>query len=187
MNLNKFKELLSVPSKTYQEDKMVKYLMDELSQMEGIEVVCDDHKNIYVTKGTLDEGEYYPMFISHTDTVHNLVDEIIVKEEYLLRPYTFGKEFGDKQLISFIDLFLTPNVDYIEIKQELTTYREINRPIIKKEIKKIIKKVKKMNENTELYDKIASNGYNKINKLTNEHIYIYIYIGIFYFSKHYKI
>lgn len=99
MNLNKFKELLSVPSKTYQEDKMVKYLMDELSQMEGIEVVCDDHKNIYVTKGTLDEGEYYPMFISHTDTVHNLVDEIIVKEEYLLRPYTFGKEFGDKQVL----------------------------------------------------------------------------------------
>jgi putative aminopeptidase FrvX len=99
MNLNKFKELLSVPSKTYQEDKMVKYLMDELSQMDGIEVVCDEHKNIYVTKGTLDEGEYYPMFISHTDTVHNLVDEIIVKEEYLLRPYTFGKDFGDKQVL----------------------------------------------------------------------------------------
>ena len=44
-----------------------------------------------------------------------------------------------------------------------------------------------MNEDTELYDKIASNGYNKINKLTNEHIYIYIYIGILYFSKYYKI
>jgi di/tripeptidase len=99
MNLNKFKELLSVPSKTYQEDKMVNYLLDELSQMGGIEVVCDKHKNIYVTKGTLDEGEYYPMFISHTDTVHNLVDEIIVKEEYLLRPYTFGKDFGSEQVL----------------------------------------------------------------------------------------
>jgi len=99
MNLNKFKELLSVPSKTYQEDKMVKYLMDELSQMDGIEVSCDEHKNIYVTKGTLDEGEYYPMFISHTDTVHNIVDEIIVKEEFLLRPYTFGKDFGDEQVL----------------------------------------------------------------------------------------
>ena len=99
MDLNKFKELLSVPSKTYKEDKMVNYLLDELSQMEGIEVVCDKHKNIYVTKGTLDEGEYYPMFISHTDTVHNLVDEIIVKEEYLLRPYTFGKDFGSEQVL----------------------------------------------------------------------------------------
>ncbi len=99
MNLNKFKELLSVPSKTYQEDMMVKYLLDELSQVEGITVVCDEHKNIYVTKGTLDEGEYYPMFIAHTDTVHNIVDEIIVKEEYLLRPYTFGKDFGSEQVL----------------------------------------------------------------------------------------
>jgi hypothetical protein len=78
---------------------MVNYLLDELSLMEGITVVCDEHKNIYVTKGTLDEGEYYPMFISHTDTVHNIVDEIIVKEEYLLRPYTFGKDFGGDQVL----------------------------------------------------------------------------------------
>ena len=99
MNLNKFKELLSVPSKTYKEDKMVNYLLNELSQMEGIDVVCDEHKNIYVTKGTLDEGEFYPMFISHTDTVHNIVDEIVVKEEYLIRPYTFGKDFGQEQIL----------------------------------------------------------------------------------------
>lgn len=97
MNLNKFKELLSVPTKTYQEDKMVSYLLNELSQVNGIEVVCDEHKNIYVTKGTLGEDEFYPMFISHTDTVHNLTGEINVKEEYLLRPYTFGKDFGSEQ------------------------------------------------------------------------------------------
>ena len=41
MNLNKFKELLSVPSKTYQEDRMVNYLLDELSQIKGIQVVCE--------------------------------------------------------------------------------------------------------------------------------------------------
>lgn len=99
MDLNKLKKLLSVPSKTYQEDRMVNYLLDELSNINGIEVVCDEHKNIYVTKGILDEGEYYPMFISHTDTVHNIVDEIIVKEEYLLRPYTFGKDFGNDQVL----------------------------------------------------------------------------------------
>ena len=99
MDLNKFKELLSVPSKTYQEDKMVNYLLNELSNIDGIKVICDEHKNIYVTKGVLDEGEYYPMFISHTDTVHNIVDEIIVKEEYLLRPYTFGKDFGNDQVL----------------------------------------------------------------------------------------
>ena len=99
MNLNKFKELLSVPTKTYQEDKMVDYILSELSQFEGIKVEVDKYKNIYVTKGILNEGEYYPMFISHTDTVHSLVDEIIVKEEYLLRPYTFGKDFGSEQVL----------------------------------------------------------------------------------------
>ena len=101
MNINttKLKELLSVPSKTYQEDKMVDYILNELSQLDGIKVACDEHKNIYATKGILNEGEFYPMFISHTDTVHNLVDEIIVKEEYLLRPYTFGKDFGNEKVL----------------------------------------------------------------------------------------
>lgn len=99
MDLNKFKELLSVPTETYREDKMIDYLIKTISDIEGADLTCDEHKNIYVTKGTLDDGEYYPMFISHTDTVHNIVDEIIVKEEYLLRPYTFGKDFGNEQVL----------------------------------------------------------------------------------------
>ena len=78
---------------------MVDYILSELSQIEGIKVEVDNYKNIYVTKGILDDGEYYPMFISHTDTVHSIVDEIIVKEEYLIRPYTFGKDFGSEQVL----------------------------------------------------------------------------------------
>ena len=96
MDLNKFKELLSVPTKTYKESKMVEFLDNYLST-EGYDYNVDEHNNIYVTKGTLGEGEFYPMFISHTDTVHEIIDEIIVKEEYLKRPYTFGKDFGDEQ------------------------------------------------------------------------------------------
>ncbi len=96
MNIDKFKELLSVPTKTYEETKMVEYIMSSISDMDGVTLTCDEHNNIYATKGTLDEGEFYPMFISHTDTVHELVDEIIVKEEMLSRPNTFGKTF-DKE------------------------------------------------------------------------------------------
>ena len=99
MNLNKFKELLSVPTKTYKEGKMVDYIMSTIVQMGGVTLTRDEHNNIYATKGTLDEGQFYPMFISHTDTVHELVDEIIVKEEHLLRPYTFGKDFGQEQVL----------------------------------------------------------------------------------------
>jgi di/tripeptidase len=99
MDLNKFKELLSVPTKTYKESKMVEYLISVVGDMDGVTLTCDEHNNIYAVKGTLGDGEFYPMFISHTDTVHELVDLIDVKEEYLLRPYTFGKDFGQEQTL----------------------------------------------------------------------------------------
>ena len=95
MNLQKFKELLSVPSKTYQEEDMVEYICDELEKIHGVTFYRDNMMNIYATKGTLEEGEFYPMFIAHTDTVHNKIDKIVVKEEKLKRPYTFGKNFDD--------------------------------------------------------------------------------------------
>lgn len=95
MNIEKFKELLSVPSKTYQEEDMVEYLCDELESIEGVTFYRDGMMNIYATKGTIGEGEYYPMFIAHTDTVHSKIDKIVVKEEKLKRPNTFGKTFDD--------------------------------------------------------------------------------------------
>ena len=95
MNLKKFKELLSVPSKTYQEEDMVEYLCNELDTIPGVSYYRDDMMNIYATKGELNEGEYYPMFIAHTDTVHHKVDKIVVKEENLIRPNTFGKKFDE--------------------------------------------------------------------------------------------
>jgi putative aminopeptidase FrvX len=98
MDLNKFKELLSVPTKTYKESKMVEYLISTIGDMEGVTLTCDEHNNIYAVKGKLDEGEFYPMFIAHTDTVHQKVDKIIVKEENLVRPNTFGKSFGTDEV-----------------------------------------------------------------------------------------
>lgn len=100
MNLNKFKELLSVPSKTYQEEDMVEYLCNEIETIPGVSYYRDEMMNIYATKGKLNENEYYPMFIAHTDTVHSMVDKIIVKEEKLKRPNTFGKQFGDDMVSS---------------------------------------------------------------------------------------
>ena len=98
MNIDKFKELLSVPSKTYQEEDMVEYICNELDSIEGVTYYRDDMMNIYATKGDLEEGEYYPMFIAHTDTVHTKIDKIVVKEEKLTRPNTFGKSFGDDKV-----------------------------------------------------------------------------------------
>ena len=98
--LERLKEVLSVPTKTYKEDNMVQYLRDVLDAMPDVEYYTDEMDNVYATKGKLDEGEFFPMFIAHTDTVHELVDQIVVQEETLTKPRTFGHSFGDTQFLS---------------------------------------------------------------------------------------
>jgi len=75
------KEVLSIPTKTFQEEFMIEFLVEWLEK-KGIEYKVDDMGNVYATKksGDLPTDFYYPCVISHTDTVHSL-NEIIVKEE----------------------------------------------------------------------------------------------------------
>ena len=54
--LNRLKEVLSVPTKTYQEENMVQYIRDVLDAMPDVEYYTDDMNNVYATKGTLNEG-----------------------------------------------------------------------------------------------------------------------------------
>ena len=76
------KDVLSVPTKTYQEDMMVEFITNWL-KTNNIDYYVDDYMNIYATKGyPTGDNFYYPCVISHTDTVHNL-DTINIREEYL--------------------------------------------------------------------------------------------------------
>lgn len=77
------KDVLKVPTKTYQEGLMVEFITQWLVS-NNIEFYVDDYLNIYATKGSSnEEGFYYPCVISHTDTVHN-IESINIQEEYLL-------------------------------------------------------------------------------------------------------
>jgi putative aminopeptidase FrvX len=76
------KDVLSVPTKTYQEDLMVEFLINWLEE-NGIPFNMDEHNNIYAIKQTDEFVDYFPCVIAHTDTVHSL-DNIIVTEELLL-------------------------------------------------------------------------------------------------------
>jgi len=76
------KDVLSVPTKTYQEDLMVEFLINWLEE-NGIPFNVDEHNNIYAIKQTDEFIDYFPCVIAHTDTVHSL-DNIIVTEEILL-------------------------------------------------------------------------------------------------------
>jgi len=78
------KEVLSVPTKTYQEHLMVDFLVNWLTENK-IEHYVDNKMNIYATKketSDLPEDFFFPCVISHTDTVHHL-DTINIEEMML--------------------------------------------------------------------------------------------------------
>lgn len=82
-NLNFLKQVLSVPTKSYQEERMVQFIVDWLRENQ-IEYYIDEMYNVYAVKTdpSLPDGSFYPCIVSHTDTVHN-IDTINVVEEML--------------------------------------------------------------------------------------------------------
>jgi tripeptide aminopeptidase len=82
-NLELLKEVLSVPTSTYNEDLMISYLQKWLDE-KNIPNYTDSHGNVYATKKIQEVPDdfYYPCVISHTDTVHGL-GSINVHEEQL--------------------------------------------------------------------------------------------------------
>ena len=77
--LQRLKEVLSIPTYSRDEKLMVSYLQNVLTE-KGYEHYTDSIGNIYVTKG---KAEWYPCFVSHTDTVHkvNLNLKVVQLEE----------------------------------------------------------------------------------------------------------
>ena len=80
-NYELLKEVLSVPTKTHKEDLMIQFIADWLTE-NNIPFYVDDVYNIYATKQTDEDIEYFPCVIAHTDTVHT-IDTINVVEEML--------------------------------------------------------------------------------------------------------
>lgn len=74
--LSRLKEVLSIPTSSKNEVRMIQYLENVLSD-KGYEYTKDKLGNIFVTKG---HTEYYPCFISHTDTVHFVNENLVVEE-----------------------------------------------------------------------------------------------------------
>jgi di/tripeptidase len=75
------KNVLSVPTVTYKEDKMIEFLDNWLTKND-FSFFIDEHKNIYVTKQTDEDIKYFPCVVAHTDTVHQ-INTINVREEHL--------------------------------------------------------------------------------------------------------
>ena len=63
-------DTMSVPTDSHNEFRMVVYII-QFARRNGIEYEFDDYGNIYLTKGKLEDGEYYPCVTSHLDTVQH--------------------------------------------------------------------------------------------------------------------
>jgi di/tripeptidase len=83
-DLQLLKDVLSVPTYTYEEDRLVQFLADWL-KANNIEHYVDEHMNVYAIKQTGDHPTdfMFPCVVSHTDTVHK-IDSINIREMMLL-------------------------------------------------------------------------------------------------------
>ncbi len=75
------KDILSIPTKTFKEDLMINFLVDYLTK-NGYSFFLDGMRNIYVTKQTDENVEFFPCVVAHTDTVHQ-INVINIREEEL--------------------------------------------------------------------------------------------------------
>ena len=78
-NYELLKDVLSVPTQTYKEEYMIQFIVDFLRK-NNIPFEMDKQYNIYATKQTDENIDFFPCVISHTDTVHK-IDTINVREE----------------------------------------------------------------------------------------------------------
>lgn len=90
MRLDILKELLAVPTVTYQEHRVVKWLTD-YCQKRDVSLVKDKGGNVFITKGKPEPGGFYPLVCAHTDSVHPIGDMQIVEDRghlYAVKPDT---------------------------------------------------------------------------------------------------
>ena len=63
-------ETMSIPTDSRNEFRLVVYII-QFARRNGIKYDFDDYGNVYLTKGELADGEYYPCVTSHLDTVQH--------------------------------------------------------------------------------------------------------------------
>ena len=72
----KLKNILSVPTYTWEEDQLIEYVTNILDK-KGYEYYVDNLGSIYITKG---KSNHYPCLVAHLDSVHKIKDYKVVEE-----------------------------------------------------------------------------------------------------------
>jgi putative aminopeptidase FrvX len=77
---------MSQPSYT-QNEKMVIEHVKKFCVEHNFDHVVDEVGNIFITKGELDEGEFYPLVGAHMDTVHMIETKVINEDRGILTAF----------------------------------------------------------------------------------------------------
>lgn len=86
------KEVLEIPSYSGMEDLVVEYIVD-FCEKHDLKYYVDKSHNVYVTKGKIKKGEYYPCVVAHTDTVHyDQKDMIKNREKITINEFNDGEK-----------------------------------------------------------------------------------------------
>lgn len=82
LNMDLAMTLFSTPTISMEEWLVMEEIYN-YSNEKGWEVIEDDFGNLYVQKGVLEKGEYYPVLVAHMDTVYDEHDQLIENRELL--------------------------------------------------------------------------------------------------------
>ena len=91
--LGLLKKLATIQSYSGEEQEMLDFIKKSINKLD-VKYETDIIGNILITKGVLNEGEYYPCIVAHTDTVFKKNEDyaICVEEETPTRTVLYGVE-----------------------------------------------------------------------------------------------
>ena len=76
-----FEELMKVPTCSRHEDMMQEFLLD-WGKKHGCQAKKDGKGNVYLTKGSPGQGQFYPGFVNHIDSVHHDQEEMVKRRVF---------------------------------------------------------------------------------------------------------
>jgi len=76
--LNKLKKILSVPTYTWEEDRLIEHVINYISSIDQVNYYQDELGSLYITKG---DSSTYPCLVAHLDSVHRITEMVVVEEQ----------------------------------------------------------------------------------------------------------
>jgi len=124
MNVNNLKKILSIPTYSGYEFLLKEYVISFCKDNDYL-IELDSKGNVYITKGVLDDGEYYPCVSAHLDSVYeNQIKLIInggslnIKETLINNDIKLSNDLGiggDDKCGVFICLELLLKLDKLKV------------------------------------------------------------------------